>query len=71
MGLGKNFIMGGGEGEPEIYVSSSVPFPPMGLENLRKYDENMVTCGKYDPLLYRFWDLQKFRDLLLCIGFGT
>ena len=39
-----------------------------------KYEE---VCGKYEEnmkeylLLYRLWDLEKFQDLLLYIGFGT
>ena len=37
------------------------------VENMKEYAENMK---KY-PLLYRLWNLEKFRDLPLYIGFGT
>ena len=40
------------------------------MENMKEYEE---ICGKYEGifLLFRLWDLDKFRDLPLYIGFGT
>ena len=53
------------------------PGKDMKQVNMKEYEENIkeydVKCGKYEgiPLLCRPWDLEKFRDLPLYIGFGT
>ena len=55
-------------------------------ENMKKYEKYEGICGNMEeyvgnmkeyeemkeyPLLYKLWDLEKFRDLPLCIVFGT